>query len=110
MANTIRSHGSPTITFVDRHVRSLTAWDVLVFFEGHPDAVLDLAGLATRLGRPADDLRPEIEVMCRDDMLQYAGGLVRYRPCPELRKEISEFVEACRHHASRMELIARVLR
>ncbi len=100
----------PSLTnFVECHVRSLLTWDILVFFHRNPDAVLDLEGLAVRLGRPADEIRSEVDELNRDRILQVAGGLVRFRPDPELRGDIVSFVRACQDRSMRLALIALVL-
>jgi hypothetical protein len=101
--------GPSIMKFVDRYVRSLLTWDILVFFHRNPDAVLDLEGLASRLGRRADELQPEIDELSKDKILQCAGGLVRYRPAPDMRDIIAKFVEACQERGRRLALIALVL-
>lgn len=95
--------------FVDRHVRSLLTWDLLVFFHRNQDAVLDVEGLAARLGRRAEDLQPELDELCFDHILQCAGGLIRYRPDPEMREAIGSFASACQERGRRLALIAMVL-
>ena len=100
----------PTVTqFVERHVRSLLAWDILVFFHRNPDAVLDGSGLASRLGRRAEEVDPEIDSLCDGRILQRAGGLIRYKPNDELREQVGEFVDACQDRGRRLALIALVL-
>jgi len=100
----------PTVTqFVERHVRSLLAWDILVFFHRNPDAVLDAAGLASRLGRRVEEVEPEIESLCDGRILQRAGGLIRYKPSDEVRDQVAEFVDACQDRGRRLALIALVL-
>ena len=100
----------PTVTqFVERHVRTLLAWDIVVFFHRNPDAVLDAPGLATRLGRRTDEVEPEIEGLCDGRILQRAGGLIRYKPSKDLDSQIGEFVEACQDRSRRLALIALVL-
>lgn len=101
--------GLPVTRFVDRHVRSLLTWDLLVFFHRNQDAVLDVEGLATRLGRHVDELQGEIDDLCRDGVLQSAGGLIRYRPDSETREAIAGFVNACQERGRRLALIALVL-
>jgi hypothetical protein len=101
--------GLPITRFVDRHVRSLLTWDVLVFFHRTPDAVLDVEGLATRLGRRVEELQPEVQELCRDRILECSGGLVRYRPDTELRETVESFVAACQERGRRLALIALVL-
>ena len=100
----------PTVTqFVEGHVRSLLAWDIVVFFHRNPDAVLDPAGLASRLGRRVEEVEPEIESLCDGRILQRAGGLIRYKPNDELRSQVAEFVDACQDRGRRLALIALVL-
>ncbi|PKQ16854.1 MAG: hypothetical protein CVT67_03585 [Actinobacteria bacterium HGW-Actinobacteria-7] len=101
--------GPTVIGFVERHVRSLLAWDILVFFHRNSDAVLDADGLASRLGRRPEEIAPEIESLCDGHILRTAGGLIRYDPTPELRAQASEFVEACQDRGRRLALIALVL-
>lgn len=101
--------GPSVIQFVDRHVSSLLTWDILVFFHRNQDAVLDTAGLATRLGRRAEEISPEIEALCAGRILQQAGGLIRYKPTNELRTQVGDFVEACQDRGRRLALIALVL-
>jgi hypothetical protein len=100
----------PSVTqFVERHVRSLLAWDILVFFHRNPDAVLDAPGLASRLGRRVEEIESEIESLCDGRILRRAGGLIRYGPAPELRDQMGAFVEACHDRSRRLALIALVL-
>jgi hypothetical protein len=101
--------GPSIMKFVEQYVRSLLTWDVLVFFHRNPDAVLDLEGLASRLGRRVEELQPEVDELCKDKILQCAGGLIRYRPSPELRETVGKFVEACQERGRRLALIALVL-
>jgi hypothetical protein len=95
--------------FVEQHVRSLLTWDILVFFHRNPDAVLDLEGLASRLGRRVEELRPEVDALAADRILQVAGGLIRYKPSAENRETIGKFVKACQERGRRLALIALVL-
>lgn len=100
----------PTVTqFVELHVRSLLAWDIVVFFHRNPDAVLDSSGLASRLGRRVEEVEPEIDSLCDGHILQRAGGLIRYKPSAELRDQVGEFVDACQDRGRRLALIALVL-
>lgn len=101
--------GPSVIQFVERHVSTLLAWDILVFFHRNPDAVLDMDGLASRLGRRVEEIAPELDVLCEGRILQSAGGLIRYKPTPELRTQVAEFVEACQDRGRRLALIALVL-
>jgi hypothetical protein len=101
--------GPAVIGFVENHVRSLLAWDILVFFHRNSDAVLDAEGLASRLGRRPEEIEAEVESLSRGRILQSKGGLIRYEPTPELRAQASEFVEACQDRGRRLALIALVL-
>jgi hypothetical protein len=95
--------------FVDQHVRSLLTWDILVFFHRNPDAVLDLEGLASRLGRRSEELQPEVDALNDGRILSRAGGLIRFKPDAEMRDTIARFVESCQDRGRRLALIALVL-
>lgn len=100
----------PTVTrFVELHVRSLLAWDIVVYFHRNPTAVLDVAGLASRLGRRMEEVEPEIDALCDGQIVSCTGGLIRYDPNSELRDEVQLFVEACQDRGRRLALIAQVL-
>ncbi len=101
--------GPAVMEFVDRHVRSLLTWDILVFYHRNPDAVLDLDGLASRLGRRPEELDPEIDALCDGRILSRAGGLVRYRPNEATRQTVTQFVDSCQDRGRRLALIALVL-
>jgi hypothetical protein len=101
--------GPSVMQFVETNVRSLLTWDILVFFHRNPDAVLDTEGLATRLGRRVEEIEPEVDALCDSRVLQRAGGLIRYKPTPEMRETIGSFVEACQDRGRRLALIALVL-
>lgn len=101
--------GPEVIDFVDRNVRSLLTWDILVFFHRNPDAVLDADGLATRLGRRPEEIEPEVQCLCDGRVLESTGGLIRYKPSPETRESVTGFVDACQDRDRRLALIALVL-
>ena len=100
----------PSVTqFVESHVRSLLAWDILVFFHRNQEAVLDAAGLAARLGRRVEEVEPEVVSLCDGQVLQCADGLIRYNPTPDVRGQVGDFVDACQDRGRRLALIALVL-
>lgn len=101
--------GPAVMEFVDQHVRSLLTWDILVFYHRNPEAVLDIDGLASRLGRRSDELQPEIESLCDGHILSRAGGLIRYKPTAEMRDTVARFVDSCQDRGRRLALIALVL-
>jgi len=100
----------PSVTqFVESHVRSLLAWDILVYFHRNPDSVLSAVDLADRLGRRAEEVEPEIDSLCDGQILNCDGGVIRYEPTPELREQAGQFVDACQDRGRRLALIALVL-
>ncbi|MDZ4167447.1 MAG: hypothetical protein U1E08_07110 [Coriobacteriia bacterium] len=101
--------GPTVMEFVDDHVRSLLTWDILVFFHRNAEAVLDLEGLASRLGRRTEELGPEIDALCEGHILAKAGGLIRYKPTPDMRETVARFVDSCQDRGRRLALIALVL-
>jgi len=101
--------GPSVIGFVEHHVSSLLAWDVIVFFHRNPEAALDSESLAGRLGRRVEEIEPEIAAMCRGHILHCGDGVIRYRPTDEIRSDVSEFVDSCQDRDRRLALIALVL-
>jgi hypothetical protein len=95
--------------FVENHVDSLLAWDILVYFHRNPNATLDSDSLASRLGRRVEEIDPEVDAMCRGRILECSGGIIRYAPTPELRDQVGAFVLACQDRDQRLALIALVL-
>jgi hypothetical protein len=101
--------GPSVVDFVDRHVRSLLTWDILLFFHRNPDAELDVESLGSRLGRKDDELKPEIDQLCSDGLLGVSDGSVRYCPDPELRTTVGRFADASQERSRRLALLALVL-
>lgn len=101
--------GPPVRQFVERHVRSLLTWDILVFFHKNSDVCLEPVALAARLGRKPDEVHAEIDALCAYDILHCDGELVRYDPPHTTRETIGSFVDACQDRGRRLALIALVL-
>ncbi len=101
--------GPRVIDFVGRYVRSLLAWDILIFFDRNPGAALDVQDLANRLGRRAEEVGPEVNALCDARILQSEDGLVRYKPTDDLRTSVGDFADACQDRSRRLALIALVL-
>jgi hypothetical protein len=95
--------------FVDSHVQSLMAWEILLFFQRHPDAVLDEPSLARRLGRRPEDIADDVEFLCRSDILSCAGGRIGYGPDTSLARSVDRFADACTDRSMRLALVAQVL-
>jgi hypothetical protein len=101
--------GPQVVDFVGRYVSSLLTWDILVFFHRNRDISLDLAGLAARLGRRPEEIAPEIDRLCSEHILSCTGGMIAYRPSPEVESQVAAFVDACEDRGRRLALIALVL-
>jgi hypothetical protein len=100
----------PSVTqFVEDHVRSLLAWDIVVFFHRNPDVARDADSLAARLGRRVDEVQPEVESLCDGEVLYCSGRLIHYQPTMEVSEQVTSFVEACQDRGRRLALIALVL-
>jgi hypothetical protein len=97
------------IDFVDNHVRSLLAWDIVMYFHRNPDTVLSAEDLAAELGRSADEVGPEVELMCDQGLVRCDAAGICYEPSPALEARVAEFVEACQDRGQRLALIAMVL-
>jgi hypothetical protein len=101
--------GPGVVQFVERHVSTLLAWDILVYFHRNPAEVLTRDDLAARLGRRSEEIQHEVDALCGGDILSCAGPTIRYDPSPEQREQVTAFVEACQDRGRRLALIALVL-
>lgn len=101
--------GPTVIEFVERHVGTLLAWDILVYFYRNPNEMLGVEDLAARLGRHADEIAPEITSLCEGGILARSDGIVRYAPDEQARQQVGDFVAACQDRGRRLALIALVL-
>ena len=101
--------GPDVIRFVDDYVRSLLAWDILVYFHRNPGSALDTPDLAVRLGRRIEEVQPELDALCGGQILACENGVVQYMPTPEQAAHVDEFVRACQDRSRRLALIALVL-
>ncbi len=101
--------GPRIIDFVTHNVRSLLAWDILVYFDRNPDASLTVEELASTLGRHAEEVGPEVDHLCAEEILGRNGDEVGYRPTDHMRESVNEFVVACQDRSRRLALIALVL-
>ena len=100
----------PELTrFVDLHVRSLIAWEILAFFSLHRSAVLDETALAKRLGRRQSDIAADVAALCRSGVLECGGGLIRFGSDRETGDGVSSFTAACADPRLRRAVLARVL-
>lgn len=100
----------PSVTsFVESHVKSLLAWDIVVFFHRNPEVALDLPGLAGRLARRVEEIQPEVDALCKGHVLHCEDELVSYQPTPELREQVASFCDACQDRSGRLALVALVL-
>ncbi len=100
----------PSVTqFVEEHVRSLLAWDILVFFHRHPGLVIDSEEIAARLGRRTEEVIPEVAEFCKARILACVEGGVCFKPAPEMEDRVNEFVDSCQSRGRRLALIALVL-
>ena len=111
MTNGLGGTLSPSvIEFVEAHVGSLLSWDIVVFFARNADAVLDVEGLADRLGRREEEVESEVAQLVSSGLISEHGGLLRYAPSEAVRAAASAFVVACEDRESRLALIAIVLK
>ncbi|MBE0417522.1 MAG: hypothetical protein IBX63_07140 [Coriobacteriia bacterium] len=90
-------------------MQSLLTWDILVYFHKNPETAVDHAALALRLGRRPDELAPEVQALCKSNILICESDLIRYDPEPPTRETIADFVDACQDRGRRLALIALVL-
>jgi len=96
-------------TFVEQHVQSLLAWDIIVYFHRNPDSAIGREELAARLGRRAEEVEPEVLRLSQTGLLALDDGMIRYSPSEDAEKCAGRFVAACHDRNSRLALIALVL-
>jgi hypothetical protein len=101
--------GPDVIEFVEHHVSTLLAWDIVVFFHRNADVRLEVEDLAARLGRHAEEIMPEIDALCDGDVLACDLGVIRYEPLDPMHAQVDRFVAACQDRGQRLALIALVL-
>lgn len=101
--------GPEVIEFVESHVGTLLAWDILVYFYRNPDVRLDADDLAARLGRHSEEIAQEVGSLCEGGILACTDGVIRYGPSDEVALQVGEFVAACQDRGRRLALIALVL-
>jgi len=101
--------GPDVISFVERYVESLLAWDVVVYFQRNPEAVLDAGVLASRLGRHTPEVEAAAQNLCESGLLECEDGHFVYRPDPKSRAQADKFAAACADRNRRLALIALVL-
>jgi len=101
--------GTEVVSFVERHVGSLLAWDVAVFFHRNPDAALSSTELASRLGRQPAEVERAACALRASGLLGYEEGRYLYRPDGRTRKQADLFAEACGDRNRRLAMIALVL-
>ncbi len=95
--------------FVDQHIHSLLGVEVLLFFQRNPDAVMDVVGLASNLGRSADETRSEVETLCDRGILSCSGGLIRCDGDRRTVEALALLADACRDRERRPALIASIV-
>lgn len=101
--------GSEVIDFVERHVDSLLAWDIVVFYQRNQDAALDADGLASRLGRSRSETLTAAQALCASGFLISEDGRFVCLADETTRSQAKAFAESCSDRGRRLALIALVL-
>lgn len=106
----MQEHRESLVAFVDRHVASFEAWDILAYLSAHPEARLSLEAMALDLGRRAEDLKAAAAQLEKTGMLlaERDGGW-SLSPDPGLRQALEMFSAAINDHKQRLFVLTRLL-
>ncbi|MGV8084211.1 MAG: hypothetical protein AB2L09_11355 [Coriobacteriia bacterium] len=97
------------LQFVQRHVPSLLAWEVILFFASNPEMVIDTPTLSFALRRRQNEIQAEVDDLCRDSILSCTDGAIAFTPNDGLSEQISKFADACHDSDQRLALVTYVL-
>jgi hypothetical protein len=106
--------GDPDVdTFVDVHLSSFAAWDIVAYFAHNPDVSVDLGELSTHLGRKESEVEPVLQNLVQHCVVTASGvpAAARYTLSadPKVRRVVSRFVEISKVRELRLEFVRRVL-
>ncbi|MEW6517021.1 MAG: hypothetical protein AB1439_08960 [candidate division FCPU426 bacterium] len=83
--------------FIAQHVKSLLLWELLVFLSNNPGITDNAEGIASRLGRRAEDLRPPLTHLHAKQILKQWGDakdpVYAYQPSPKQARAIEKFMQ-----------------
>lgn len=97
------------LQFVQRHVPSLLAWEVILFFASNPEMAIDSSTLSFALRRRPNEIQAEVDALCRDSILSCTDGVIAFTPTNGLSEQISKFADACHDQNQRLALVTYVL-
>ncbi len=98
--------------FIERYIDSFTEWDLLVFFEKHPE-VKDIPGnIAAHIGRREWEVEKSLNDLVDKGILTVERDvrpLYAYNPSLEARNLIKRFVKALNVRGERLAILAMLL-
>lgn len=101
---------SEILKFVEKHVSSFTAWDIILFFFHNQTAIESASSLANRLGRTDKDVKACLGNLVDDDLLTANdGGTYQYGPTEDLSECVKDFDEALSDSKLRLTVLSQVL-
>lgn len=102
------------LSFIKRHVRSFTRWDLLKFLYQNPGAWDTARNLATCVGRRAERVEAEVIQMAQEGLLRQdeRGSEAVYTLAqePETLGLVERLVSESRDRTFRMKLVYHILR
>lgn len=102
------------LEFIKQHVTTFTRWDILRFFHENPNTQDSAENLARYVGRAPGVICQEAQEMAEEGVFRSVkqGEHVIYllTDDPDLRRLISDLVEAARDRTFRMKLVYHILR
>lgn len=100
-------------TFLRYRVNSFIKWDLVRFFYDNPHTVETADNIAQTIGRDSRIVQHELDGLVKAEVLDAAtlgdGRVYRYSANPELRRLVSDFMQACRDREFRVKAIQHVI-
>lgn len=101
---------SEILKFVEKHVSSFTAWDIILFFFHNQTAIESASSLANRLGRTDKDVKACLRNLVESALLTANdGGTYQYSPTEDLAARVKDFDEALSDSKLRLTILSQVL-
>jgi hypothetical protein len=106
--------GDPEIdAFVAANLISFAAWDLVIYFNRNPEALVSARSLSSSLGRPEPDMEPAVRRLIENRVIIAAldDGELSYGLSPDegVRRAVASFVSAASRRDRRLEFVRRVL-
>ena len=96
--------------FIDEHITSFLAWDILVFFQKNESGSNGVGELSRKLGRRLEDVEIALSELVKSSVLEKKKTFYECTKCDETRKMIDRFVWALDDREKRLLIFSEVLK